>query len=1122
MASPATPLPKPTPEQQAAADALLKLLARSDTLHDFEGATDKDGKIILTKKDVLDILDDIKLEGTFELHANKLRQNLSNIKDCKNVNVNPKNIEDILQKSCAALVSINYPQNVSPRIIDRIKNLKSFEPRVVLFFELYEDFLKKSYPQVNMGKYISYEYLAGYSFVAERYTFDAFGGNKEDTEQKHELFKTSHISYINLGKTAKNAINDDKGQTAREGRAATGIYTLDTEADRFKALSPILAEFFGGQQDNLYFFIDATSISLTELGIDQNTKFVCSIASDWDSATKAKCVYAENELVVVNTDLLEKTVFGIDDLQLKSTKSTNGIIKKEAVIKKKEISRKYVIGKTAVVINDLAECIRTLLDAPPKKNAPQKNITIKCYNGNLDLHELFDIKRTGDSYQVLSTKRIQANYDQEKNKKIIFVTTDNLAFLKARLNGVNAIFTSIDKGTHERIMFLYKAQFDEKAVLNILRRQCIETFTRYNRLCDAVNRLERNVFTSVEEKLKVIFGEELPISRLAVQEGTTFGKLELSRDFFYRRIPYSLREIDELIKLDKVISLNKSIINFQSICDQISDNIRGLTINNNVLSMLQTKDKVIENIYKIINHTFYIEVFYKLRKFLIGTYEEVKAKMIQDITNIAGLTMSEGYISLNELSIFLNPEVWTEGDIEKRQEYLNYLLQEVKKFIEKYKEYEHTDGNNVFDLLQIDIKGYEAIMTKISQLIGSQLYKPEEGIVAKIAKAEEIGASSRSASASTSRPASAAATRAVDRQATLKSSAYAYIIDKLINERVMKPINAILQSFAVVQTNFLVYDETEYGDAPDLGRIIDGYIKYVDRLAGGAPTEPGGTDGKSAPQPAQPPALQRSSSGVSDLLLQKSSEYPAEPASDNTNGDSSDSDDEATSPDQSITPEKIIAKEETLSLVSNDIVNKWLFDYINENLMFYRMMNATLDGVDISNADLYLLFDVVIAAKYDYYKKHKASFEHNICNTYVATQQSKDKEAQTKVILGNLKTNKVLTDDELYTLLMFTCSDWYLRTNLDLLTKDPSAPSAPSAPSSPTSPPTSSMAGLSVSGVQDSPVNPGLPMFNMTEMEKPLYNPEFDGGAPHAFPKYTLRDYCAKYYKPYYDLYYKK
>lgn len=439
----------PSVEEKARADALLLLLSRSDTLHDFVG-----GRSVLKKQDVLGILDKGDKGAPFQL-SKDYKFDGKALEDWLKEFGHAKDVEGILNKSEAPLVNFKVPADYTPKNMARIANIKTFEPRTVMFYEMHEDVLRKGYPDrnINIGKNVSYDDLPGYSFVDGLY----YRGGDPVADMNITKWKEANISYLNLGVKAKTEV----------GRLATGLYTAEISSRRTSLNEKIRAFFQYEGVETVYLVVDVSYVSPKDMGIDKDSlliKLVCTVASDWDGAEKSACAPGPDKAKEISDepDLLKKAAFGVQSIKLENSKAI-------IVGHRGEVKPDVNVHNATVQVSPLSACI-----ANDGRGSA-------CYNEQLNNRELFDIKRTGDALQAVITKNLN-NVPGERNK-YIFVTIDHLAFLKARINGVPSIFTSKDNKTDERLMFLYKPDVDALAPYNNL----VSTFKRFEEVCKLAN-----------------------------------------------------------------------------------------------------------------------------------------------------------------------------------------------------------------------------------------------------------------------------------------------------------------------------------------------------------------------------------------------------------------------------------------------------------------------------------------------------------------------------------------------------------------------------------------------------------------------------------------------------------
>ena len=468
MATPVAPAAKTYNGNQT---SFLHLLSRADTLHDFVG-----DRSILSKNEVIDVLNTSE-----ELNENTLGRHILGIKDQNdNSVVNEKNLDGILTKSVAPLVNINFPNTFTPKIIKRISDIKAYEPRTVLFYEMYEHVLEGV--DVNLGKYVSHENLVYYSYVDGKYI------NGDES-----AFTSATMAFLNLGTTAKPS----------SGRKDTGIYAIPitdktsdgTKNKRYSEIEDKIKNFFSATDKDIYLVVDTSGISFPEVGITQTTSIrtLCNVAGDWDGAKKSQCS-ANNttcEIIEDTKEPLKQAVFGLGNINLNKSTAKATLTAKATGTPTQAQTQTPSISSAVVEVTPLSQCIEQKLKNPKGKVSLAK-ASNACY-GDFKPLDLFDIKRTGDAFQALMTKQLtdQNGFNQCNNTlstpgNFVFVTLDHLAFLKARLNGVPSIFTAKDGGTEEKLMFLYKRNVDT----NALAAQFLTTYKDLVACMDVMNEVK--------------------------------------------------------------------------------------------------------------------------------------------------------------------------------------------------------------------------------------------------------------------------------------------------------------------------------------------------------------------------------------------------------------------------------------------------------------------------------------------------------------------------------------------------------------------------------------------------------------------------------------------------------
>ena len=758
--------------------AFLHLLSRCDTLHDFVGS-----RSVLSKQEVLNIL------NKSELSEKKLAP-LYNI-----VNKDEQyNIDGILNKTCAALININYPAHYTPKIIKRISGVKDFEPRVVLFYELYENILQNEFPNMNIGKYISYDYLPGYSFTDKLYKFGVDNGDSNN-------FNNATMAYVNLGCTMKT----EKTEKTQETREASGLYSEQDKSKRFKNLSIIIKQFFSNV-DKVCLIVDVSSVSLDDFNISNNTNEAmyihCNIASDWDGAMKSKCGLADPEIsqeINESKNLLERTLFGFSDIYLTLTDNI-----KTALLEKNNQKLKRNINDATVEVTPLSECIRDFKNKTEAAKSNKNKTEVKnCFLDNpkigVQQMDLFDVKRTGDAYQVLMTKKLNEN--NTKNKKYVFVTVDHLAFLKARLNGVPSIFTNIDSLTRERIMFLYKPDVD----VNDINNQFEKTLKMLNKTNVNINEYLVNptkMFTKLEVEYDIPLVELVKIGKDSTNPTYTTRMLTWIDEIYNKKLSETQVKFDEMFnqlftdkselttKLSNVITTYKEkLTKANSQCEDINDKL----LRN--IQKLATSNFLESRIFNIINYTWYIELMYLVKRFVSNR---------------------QNYIAENENVKTIIKEC---EDLSSHKEFvgkMNEMIPKMNKIISKY---EYLNNITLQNLLGLEMKDYEIIIKRVTDIINGGMYAKRKDSLFKDSLHELIESTSKE----TPRKKVSRCSEIVKRFVTLMNK----VVDTLV-------------SFARVKTNSLPFEDVQMGDDNGHVRKYDEYLQKITKIAfGGAEKDDG-------------------------------------------------------------------------------------------------------------------------------------------------------------------------------------------------------------------------------------------------------------------------------------------
>jgi len=664
----------PSPPPDPVSDALFKMLSRCDTLHDFVG-----NRSVLTKDQVVNYLEQSK--------------NLKSIVFSNLNAIDPVTIDRILRKVSAPLLGITMPQGIKPQIIN--KNLL-YEPSVVLFYELYEKLLNLTNYSIGRHQLVHDCQLVGYDI-----------NETPLNETDDHKFINANIAVLHLGIPGK------------EGRYATGLYSKESSQERGNYLYKNLEKFYGIPASSpIYLIVDTTSIQLEQFKHDK-IKVICNIASDWDGAVKGDCNFLEknDDSYKINDDKNSKkrSIFELGDITLepkcKNIKNNYAYIKDGITIEKP-------IKDSVVEVGQLSECI---------------NNTEKCGWGDIEesnmfakANKLFDIKRSGDAYQVMMTLKLQ----KDSNNFFIFVTLDHLAFLKARLNGIPSIFTNIKENT--RSLYLYKKDVNIGSIikqyidvktkmliiidsyrkfskcktetLNILSTTLLDTpIIKLSWISTLINWFTGKVITSDEPKIKDFF-TALIYDYIKIDE--TSGKYtdDVKLTNLIKYIVDYIKPKEEYLQF-KGKEVSDKFAKLNDILKKFKDNVKKGILEHEKFYIMydfmnEALEKVIKNFLRIINCSFALQLQYRILEMNL-MLSEIKI----GITEIKSKIIDETKINLKNINDIFDAT--------------NILI----KYIQDYEWITHIPGavlGNIPDILKlysIDIDEYYSFFDSITEVL---------------------------------------------------------------------------------------------------------------------------------------------------------------------------------------------------------------------------------------------------------------------------------------------------------------------------------------------------------------------------------------------------------------------
>lgn len=542
-------------------DFLSRLLSRLDTLHDFGDGTrtrtkgedemQKEEFTFKFKGFLLKSLDEVGTNR--ELNKQKLRVDLhiflqrvvdhkegvytSWLQDNKEWFINA--FEELIDRKKSSFI-MNYVSNL-PKPLNFMKQSKAFEPAVISFFELLYTFKD---PSNDIGQYITHPSLPTYDYTT------AQDITKKKPKQLPfmefvQLYKAEKIVSVILGKI------DEVSLKHATGLFSVGAMSEDSRYSEYvKRFEILFRTYFIGTKDtstqtplqdkHIFFVIDTSNIRLANYlrslrlrdrdGVKMHV--ICNVAMEWDSASGMKCDRAhidENinqvfddarqfrqqciENVCQDEDVSGRVLYDFASMNLVEQgdgQSKNAILVDKNGQEYRGTFEQFIGDRS---IGEIARCVYY-------ENMKRLGVS-GCSMGSQYKHtsagQKFELKRTGDGFQALLTKHLQ---DKHTNHQFIFVTLDHLAFLRARMIGVDTIFTSLDKDQN-RIATLYRGSIDTAAVLNRVTDQMLAEYKQFseNRFNDsdvasAIATIMQRVFaTKSLSPLQGLFGKITAITR---------------------------------------------------------------------------------------------------------------------------------------------------------------------------------------------------------------------------------------------------------------------------------------------------------------------------------------------------------------------------------------------------------------------------------------------------------------------------------------------------------------------------------------------------------------------------------------------------------------------------------
>lgn len=450
-----------------------------------------------------------------------------------------------------------------------------FEPTVVAFYEFLWN-LALPEKQDSIGRFISNKNLPIFDYVnhekkylsrsTNTYVKDVVPGRAKDYITSSEPALTSFVTDCVEAKEPVVAFilgtvnTDDKADVflSNADSSTSGFYKLQppntiikgkkertTQIEKDKLantynryltdLRKILGLYFEKPDDcMIYLIVDTTNISFSkyymELRDDQKKELklmvLCNAAMNWDGANSAECKKREGgpkgeETIKHTKDGENRAVYDVHTINLQSQEPLDHITGTDVQFDEQP-SQKYRAQHMPREVAQISECIRQQIN---KKRQKSKECSVFSSKARL-----LDMKRSGDALQALMAKKLNEERGN-KNEFYVFVTLDHLAFLKARLNGIPTVYTSV-----MRDKIVEKVGGKDKTT-TISNRVMVLFKNGVNRNYKSIaNQLESNIvkFRSLEEELEDTF----PIISLISDESfynMCFARYQLLLDYLVRR-----------------------------------------------------------------------------------------------------------------------------------------------------------------------------------------------------------------------------------------------------------------------------------------------------------------------------------------------------------------------------------------------------------------------------------------------------------------------------------------------------------------------------------------------------------------------------------------------------------
>ena len=433
-------------------------------------------------------------------------------------------------------------------------DITRFEPSAVSFFELiYNQAMKMD----KIGRFVSNSYLPKFTFAGDKTLLVPYyqilrEDRVEDTYKTKESSKSPELllsEFIQLCRDQREKIASFVLGTPTKGLL---VDTVQQKLAYLQAIRSIVIGFYGLADETMVnLVVDTSKISFAKLFTAETAphvrmRIVCNVAELWDaseSSCKVQDLNAAASSIVHNKSDVDTSIFALNKLHLAEG----------TVIFNERMSQN--INDVPRSVPDIAACIRG-----------QKGLD-KCRL--IDKKEvLLDLKRSGDALQALMVQHLSS---RQPGSFYLFVTLDHLAFLKARIAGVPAMFTSLTTigEDNAKVMTLFNPGLDVPTLKKHLAAELGKLKATYDNLSELriagidINTILSAFFTrafeEIKESIKRIMTPVLPIAEFTEQL-----QLKLVLEAFTNEIMSLFDEHDAILHyhLDEVRDYETKITQF--------------------------------------------------------------------------------------------------------------------------------------------------------------------------------------------------------------------------------------------------------------------------------------------------------------------------------------------------------------------------------------------------------------------------------------------------------------------------------------------------------------------------------------------------------------------------------